>query len=55
MEINITYKTITVPENIIVDGIDYPIHRWNIDVVKAYEATRDKKILEKLKNFSLDI
>jgi hypothetical protein len=43
------------PKTIEVDGIKYPRHQWNIDVVMEYHRTKDETVLDKLKDFSLDI
>lgn len=54
MEIKLTKKTIEFLEKIEIDGKDYPIHRWNIDVVQRYEQTGEQDILKELKDFSLE-
>lgn len=54
-DIQITWVTIRVPETIKVDGITYPRHQRNLDVVAEYEATKDETVLDKLVNFSLDL
>lgn len=52
-KINIEKRTIEVPVKIEVDGKSYPIHQWNIDVVRKYEQTKDEVELDRLKDFSL--
>ena len=53
-EIKIEYATVYVPARIEIDGIVYPRHQWNFNVIKEYEKTKDEKVLDKLKDFSLD-
>jgi len=54
-KIIIEKRIIEVPSKIEVNGKSYPIHQWNVDVVKKYEETKDEKILEQLKDFSLEL
>jgi hypothetical protein len=51
----VEYVTQRIPKLIIVDGINYPIHKWNIDVIFEYDKTGDRSVLSKLKEFSLAI
>lgn len=51
--IHIEKTTISVPTKIEVDGVDYPITQYNIDIVRQYWVSGDEKILEKLSNVSL--
>ena len=54
-KVEIKYETIEIPKEINVDGTIYPRHKWNLDVVSEYKKTGDEKVLDKLKDFSLDI
>ena len=49
----VEYIWIKQPKVIIVDGVNYPITRWNIDVIFEYDKSGDKTVLAKLKDFSL--
>lgn len=51
-DVNIEYTTIQVPTTIEVDGITYPLHQRNLEVVREYEASKDEKVLDKLVDFS---
>ncbi len=55
MKINIVKQVIEMPIKIEVDGESYPIHKWNIAIVREYEETKNEEVLKKLKNFSLDL
>lgn len=55
MKIEIEYKTIKVPTVIKVDGIIYPNHQRNWDIIKEYNETKDESVLKKLVDFSLDL
>lgn len=54
-KVKIEKRTIEVPVKIEVDGKSYPIHQWNVDVIREWELTEDESVLERLKSFSLDI
>lgn len=54
MVIDINYTMIKTPVRITIDGKNYPIHQWNIDIVKKYWDTKDESVLKDLKDFSLD-
>lgn len=53
MEIKIEQKQVTVVSKITVDGKEFPIHQWNVDVAERYLATNDEKHLKNLKDFAL--
>jgi hypothetical protein len=53
-KIIIRKRKFLIPYEIKIDDVSYPIHRWNLDVIKEYEVTKDETVLEKLKSFSLD-
>jgi len=53
-KINIEKAMIEVISKIEVDGKEYPLHKWNIEVAREYELTKDKKVLKNLKDFSLE-
>lgn len=52
-DINIKHRLVRIPEKIVVDGIDYPLHQRNFEVISEYEATGDESVLDKLANFSI--
>ena len=54
-DIHIDHTFIKTPYRIVIDGINYPIHKWNIRVIEEYWETDDESVLDKLKDFSLDI
>ena len=54
-EIKIEQKEIKVVSKITIDGVEFPLHRWNVDVANEYLADGDEKCLEKLKDFSLEL
>jgi len=54
-KIEIKYKTIEIPKEIKIDDIIYPNHKCNFDIVAEYKRTGDEKVLNNLKDFSLDI
>jgi hypothetical protein len=54
-DIHIDHTFIKTPYRIVIDGINYPIHKWNIGVIEEYWETDDESVLDKLKDFSLDI
>jgi hypothetical protein len=47
-QIDINHILIKQPIRISVDGVDYPITRLNIDVVREYWETDDEAVLDKL-------
>lgn len=53
MKINIKKRTVEIPVKIEIDGKNYPITQWNINIIREYEKTTDVLILNKLKDFSL--
>ena len=54
-DIDINHTMIKVPVRITVDGKNYPIHKWNIEVVNKYWESKDESELDRLKDFSLDL
>ena len=52
-KIEIEKKMIEVVSKIVIDDKNYPIHRWNMNVIKEFEQTRDNSVLGNLKDFSL--
>lgn len=54
-KIKIEKATIELPTKIEISGKKYPIHPWNINVVRDYWKTGDVKELDKLKDFSLEL
>lgn len=54
-DIQIEYVTVRTPKTIVVDGVKYPRTQWNLNVVAEYEKTGDETVLDKLKDFALDI
>ena len=55
MEIKIDQEDIKVVTQITVDGVEYPLHKWNIDKANRYLLTGDEKYINELKDFSLDL
>jgi len=57
--INIEIETkkidIDIVSKIEVNGVCYPLHRYNLRLVNEYLATKDPKVLEKLSVVSLEI
>jgi hypothetical protein len=54
-DIKIKWVETMTPAEIEVDGVKYPRTQWNIDVVMEYWNTKDESMLDKLKNFSLEL
>ena len=54
-DIQIKFVDIKTPYEIEVDGINYPLHQHNIDVVRKYESSKDEKDLDNLTDFILEI
>lgn len=52
--IDINHTFVKVPVRITVDGTNYPITGWNIEVVNKYWETKDESILDRLKSFVLE-
>lgn len=52
-DIKIDYKHYQLPYKIVVDGVEYPNHPWNLDIIAEYEATKDETVLDKLTKVSL--
>lgn len=52
-QIDINHTFIKTPVRISIDGKNYPITKWNIDVVNEYWETGDEAVLDKLKDFAL--
>jgi hypothetical protein len=48
MKVQLVYRTITVPDVIIVDGKGYPCIHPNIDIIAEYDKTGDESLLDKL-------
>lgn len=52
-KVEIKYKTITIPDEIKIDGKIYPNHQQNWKVIKEYEETKDESVLDRLIDVSL--
>jgi hypothetical protein len=55
MKIDIEHVLVKTPTKITIDGKVYPITGWNNKVVGEYWHTGDEKVLEDLKDWSLEI
>lgn len=53
--IDIKVALVRTPVKITVDGKTYPNTQWNYNVVREYWKTDDPKVLDNLKDFSLDL
>lgn len=54
-DIDINHTYVKTPVRITVGGKTYPNTKWNHDVVREYWDTLDPKVLDKLKDFALDL
>lgn len=52
-QIDINHTYVKVPIRITVDGVTYPRHQRNIEIVKEYWETGDESVLDKLTEASL--
>jgi len=53
-KLEIKYRTIKVPKEIKIDDKIYPTTKHNYNIVKNYEETKDKSVLDKLSEVVLD-
>lgn len=53
--IDINHTFVKTPVRITIDGKNYPITGWNVKVINEYWETGDETVLDKLKDFALEL
>lgn len=54
LNVQIEQEEVKVITKIMIDGKEYPLHRWNIDKANKYLLSGDEKYLDQLKDFALE-
>lgn len=54
-QVDIQQEEVKVVSRIVIDGVEYPLTKWNIDLANKYLLSGDESYLDKLINFSWGI